>query len=82
MSPRKNALAVMIGLAMASQAVYAQAPQQNSDATDDVEHITVSGSQVKLNDSFAGGQVSRGGRAGILGNLDMMDSPFNSINFS
>ena len=82
MNFRKNALTVMIGIAMISPAAYAQTSQQNSEAGDDIEHITVSGSQVKLNDSFAGGQVSRGGRAGILGNLDMMDSPFNSINFT
>ncbi|MFC3202605.1 TonB-dependent receptor [Alteromonas oceani] len=82
MNFRKNALTVMIGIAMISPAAYAQTSQQNSEASDDIEHITVSGSQVKLNDSFAGGQVSRGGRAGILGNLDMMDSPFNSINFT
>ena len=74
----KSALAVMIGLSCASTPVYAQT--ENND--DDIEHITVDASQVELRDSFAGGQVSRGGRAGILGNLDMMDSPFASTNFT
>lgn len=31
---------------------------------------------------YAGGQVSRGGRIGILGNQDYMDTPFNSLNFT
>ena len=82
MKSRKNTLALMISLAMASHVAQAQTTQEDVEKDDDVEHITVSSSQVKLNDSFAGGQVSRGGRAGILGNLDMMDSPFNSINFT
>lgn len=82
MKSRKNALALMITLAMASHVAQAQTSQKDIEKDDDVEHITVSSSQVKLNDSFAGGQVSRGGRAGILGNLDMMDSPFSSINFT
>ena len=75
----KSALAVMIGLSYAGAPVYAQTEKNNND---DIEHITVDASQVELRDSFAGGQVSRGGRAGILGNLDMMDSPFASTNFT
>ena len=75
----KSALAVMIGLSCAGAPVYAQTEKNNND---DIEHITVDASQVELRDSFAGGQVSRGGRAGILGNLDMMDSPFASTNFT
>lgn len=31
---------------------------------------------------YAGGQVSRGGRIGILGNQDYMDTPFNNLNFT
>ena len=82
MKSRKSTLALMMSLAMASHVAQAQITQEDVEKDDEVEHITVSSSQVKLNDSFAGGQVSRGGRAGILGNLDMMDSPFNSINFT
>ncbi len=32
--------------------------------------------------SFAGGQVVRGGRVGLLGNLDFMDTPFNSTAYT
>ena len=31
---------------------------------------------------YAGGQVARGGRLGLLGNLDMMDTPFNANNYT
>ncbi|MNU52044.1 Ferrichrome receptor FcuA precursor [compost metagenome] len=35
-----------------------------------------------LTKPFAGGQVARGGRVGILGNQDMMDSPFSSTSYT
>lgn len=35
-----------------------------------------------LTKPYAGGQVARGGRAGLFGNLDMMDAPFSSLNFT
>jgi len=31
---------------------------------------------------FAGGQVARGGRLGLLGNVDIMDTPFNTTNYT
>ncbi len=50
--------------------------------TSEMEEIIVTGSQVTLPEAFAGGQMARGGRAGMLGNLDMMESPFASSNFT
>ncbi|MEV4777512.1 TonB-dependent receptor [Burkholderia sp. LMU1-1-1.1] len=35
-----------------------------------------------LTKDYAGGQVARGGRLGLLGNVDMMDTPFNTLNFT
>ncbi|NNG21743.1 TonB-dependent receptor [Telluria aromaticivorans] len=35
-----------------------------------------------LPSSYAGGQVARGGRLGLLGNVDIMDTPFNSMNYT
>jgi iron complex outermembrane receptor protein len=32
--------------------------------------------------AYAGGQVARGGRVGLLGNVDIMDTPFNSTNYT
>ena len=48
----------------------------------EMEEIIVTGSQVALPEAYAGGQMARGGRAGMLGNLDMMESPFASSNFT
>lgn len=44
--------------------------------------ITANGSQVELPPDYAGGQISRGGRIGMFGNLDLMDTPFNATNFT
>ena len=35
-----------------------------------------------LPSAYAGGQVARGGRLGLLGNVDIMDTPFNSMNYT
>lgn len=36
----------------------------------------------ELPPEYAGGQVARGGRLGILGNRDMMDTPFNQTSYT
>lgn len=59
--------------------------QDNTQAADtDVEEIIVYGqaSQVDLTEDYAGGQVARGGRAGLLGNLDFLDAPFSGTAFT
>ncbi|NVI84346.1 MULTISPECIES: TonB-dependent siderophore receptor [Janthinobacterium] len=35
-----------------------------------------------LSKAYAGGQVARGGRLGLLGNVDMMDTPFGSTSYT
>ena len=35
-----------------------------------------------LPSAYAGGQVARGGRLGLLGNVDIMDAPFNVTNYT
>lgn len=35
-----------------------------------------------LSKPYAGGQVARGGRVGLLGTQDMMDTPFNALNYT
>src|SRR5262245_3270816 len=51
-------------------------------AADALEEVIVVGSQVRLPEEFAGGQVARGGRVGLLGNLDMMDVPFTGTSYT
>ncbi|XAH23698.1 TonB-dependent receptor [Xylophilus sp. GW821-FHT01B05] len=35
-----------------------------------------------LPEAFAGGQIARGGRAGFLGNVDVMDTPLSTVNYT
>jgi len=35
-----------------------------------------------LSKAYSGGQVARGGRLGLLGNVDVMDTPFNTTNYT
>ena len=35
-----------------------------------------------LPSDYAGGQVARGGRIGLLGNVDIMSTPFNTTNYT
>ena len=43
----------------------------------DVDAVVVTGSQVELPNPYEGGQVARGGRVGLFGALDTMDTPFS-----
>lgn len=79
MTYRLRASAAAIASALLT--TFAAAQQEATDS-EQIERVEVTGSQVTLNDEFAGGQVARGGRAGILGNLDFMDSPFTATNFT
>ena len=49
---------------------------------DDQIIVTGEASQVELLEEFAGGQVARGGRAGLLGNLDFLDAPFSGTAYT
>lgn len=70
-------LALVISSITMSSSLFAQA-----ESSTEMEEIIVTGSQVSLPEAYAGGQMARGGRAGMLGNLDMMESPFASSNFT
>lgn len=70
-----------MGLAFAASSATAIA-QEAAKADEQLEEIVISGSQVRLPSEYAGGQVARGGRAGILGNVDSMDLPFSSTNYT
>ncbi|WP_396595572.1 TonB-dependent receptor [Brevundimonas sp. R86498] len=53
----------------------APATAQQVEATD-LDEVIVTGSQVRLSAPYAGGQVARGARAGLFGNLSTLDTPF------
>lgn len=79
--PKKSVIAVM--LAFATTPLLAQDAQSDKDGTVTLDEVKVNSSADAsakgLMKPYAGGQVAKGGRAGILGNKDAMDTPF-SIN--
>lgn len=82
----RRALALALGIALpgvfCGQSVAAAPADATAKGDDILEYVIVTGSQVELPPDYAGGQVARGGRVGLFGNLDMMDTPFNSTNFT
>lgn len=79
---KKSLLGIGVGLSALAVSLMA-APAWAQDASDMGEIVVVAtGSQVDLTPEFAGGQVARGGRAGLLGNLDMMDAPFSGTAYT
>lgn len=56
--------------------------QQSPEEPTTLSDIVVTGSQVTLPPAYAGGQVATGGRVGLFGALDMMDTPFSSTSFT
>ncbi|SFP84472.1 TonB-dependent siderophore receptor [Variovorax sp. 770b2] len=70
-----NALAAMAQTPAAEPAPSGALAPVNVEASADA-------SAEGLTKPFAGGQVARGGRVGILGNQDMMSTPFSSTNYT
>ncbi|WP_426175534.1 TonB-dependent receptor [Massilia sp. TWR1-2-2] len=74
------ALAAML---LASAAAQAQVvTEQSGPIATVVISASADASAQGLPRSYAGGQVARGGRLGLLGNVDVMDMPFNSTNYT
>lgn len=69
-------------LAGAAILLPASALAQSGPVTEESDVIIVNGSQVNVTEEFEGGQVARGARAGLLGNLDLMDLPFNATAYT
>lgn len=74
-------------LAAALMVISGSAFAQTADTTAEVVPTVVvrasaDASAQGLPAAYAGGQVARGGRVGLLGNMDMMDTPFNSTNYT
>ncbi|CAD0322811.1 TonB-dependent receptor [Xanthomonas hortorum] len=77
-------LAVAIACCYAAPIAWSQQAATPLDTAKTLDTLTVTadGSQVELPPDYAGGQVATGGRVGLFGNLDVMDTPFNSMNFT
>ncbi len=68
---------------LASAAAQAQvATEDSAPIATVVISASADASAQGLPRAYAGGQVARGGRLGLLGNVDVMDMPFNSTNYT
>ena len=82
LAPTPFALAAFL---LASSAAHAQTtPTDGAAQTMPTVLVNASAdaSAEGLSKAYAGGQVARGGRMGILGAVDMMDSPFGSTSYT
>ncbi len=82
LAPTPIALAVFL---LASTVVQAQTSNTAGDAQtmpSVVVSASADASAEGLSRAYAGGQVARGGRMGILGSVDMMDSPFGATSYT
>lgn len=61
----------------------ASASSQSQEAeSKDTAIETVIVTSEKLPDVYSGGQVARGSRLGLIGNRDVMDTPFSTVNYT
>ncbi|WP_394705907.1 TonB-dependent receptor [uncultured Hyphomonas sp.] len=67
---------------MAAPCALAQTPPASDEERVLDTVIVKDSSQVELTREYAGGQVARGGRAGLLGNLDFLDAPFSGTAYT
>jgi iron complex outermembrane receptor protein len=74
-----GALLLSAGSAMAQSAAPAEAQPPVATV---VVSASADASAQGLPKAYAGGQVARGGRLGLLGNVDIMDTPFNTMNYT
>jgi iron complex outermembrane receptor protein len=79
-----GALLFAASCAQAQETQPAQAGQTASQAAIPTVVVSASAdaSAQGLSSSYAGGQVARGGRLGLLGNADLMDTPFNATSYT
>ncbi len=86
-------MALLLGLSGGSLAVSAApepkpATQARAEAEKNslvLSETTIEGERLATDDlppAYAGGQVATGGRIGLLGNKDFMETPFNAISYT
>ncbi|WP_295999982.1 TonB-dependent receptor [Rugamonas sp.] len=84
MTPLAIAALLLVSSTAQAQAQLAVAAADGAPVTMQtvVVNASADASADGLPKAYAGGQVARGGRLGLLGNVDVMDTPFNSLNFT
>ncbi|MEC4721248.1 TonB-dependent siderophore receptor [Noviherbaspirillum sp. CPCC 100848] len=85
---KKSSLSIAITLAFCGAAGVARAQTAEEASKGETVLPTVQvkasadASSAGLPAEYRGGQVARGGRLGLLGNIDIMDSPFSSTSYT
>lgn len=76
--------ALLFSASVSAQTTVPAADQPASDQPMQTVVVTASAdaSAQGLPSDYAGGQVARGGRLGLLGNVDIMSAPFNTTNYT
>lgn len=70
-------------LLLSTAATLTAAPAFAQEAqTTNLDEVIVTGSQVRQAPAYAGGQVATGGRVGLFGSMDVMDTPFSSTAYT
>ena len=87
MSHPRNSLCLAISLALSGLSLPAFAETESADSdTEALESLTVTASADAsaegLSPAFEGGQVAEGGRAGILGTRDHLETPFSITSYT
>ena len=67
---------------VAAIALACASPALAQTGVTEVQEVIVTGSQVALPPAYAGGQVATGGRVGLFGAMDIMDTPFNTTSYT
>lgn len=84
MALRMKPIALAIGMLALPQWALAQStPDTGTEVT--LSAVKVSGNAERPSDlpeAYAGGQVAKGARLGLLGNQDVMDTPFNITSYT
>ena len=82
-SPKATSVTLRSTLLLSAAASLLAGPALAQDApTTELGEIVVTGSQVRQPPAYAGGQVATGGRVGLFGAMDVMDTPFSTTSYT
>jgi iron complex outermembrane receptor protein len=85
-TPRFPLSPIALGALLFTSALAQAQSAAPADAAQPIQTVVISASADAsaqgLPSAYAGGQVARGGRLGLLGNVDIMDTPFNTTNYT
>jgi iron complex outermembrane receptor protein len=75
----KSALGVV---AAAPILLFPLAAQAQDGTSAPVEQVVITGAKVQADPAYAGGQIGRSGGLGVLGEADIMKTPFSTTNYT